>query len=131
MGSHQVKPSRSLGNLHLHNGYAKDSDFTAHRRSTGHKFDQKGSDKREPRKHKVQYDTANANGNAKLNRRVVGKELRKPFEDETVDGWPKWLVDNVPREALAGLVPKSAESYIMINKVSFCLFPPSFFFLFF
>ena len=57
----------------------------------------------------------------------MGKELRKPFEDEMVDGWPKWLVDNVPREALAGLVPKSAESYIMIKKVSFCLFLVSFF----
>lgn len=41
-------------------------------------------------------------------------------EQELIDGWPKWLVDNIPREALAGLVPKSADSYDKIDKV--CLF---------
>ncbi|XP_009627812.1 probable serine/threonine-protein kinase At1g54610 [Nicotiana tomentosiformis] len=38
-------------------------------------------------------------------------------EEELIDGWPKWLVDNIPREALAGLVPKSADSYDKIDKV--------------
>ncbi|KAK8916549.1 putative serine/threonine-protein kinase [Platanthera zijinensis] len=40
-----------------------------------------------------------------------------PGEDELVDGWPRWLVNNIPRDVLAGLVPKSADSYIKIDKV--------------
>ena len=39
-------------------------------------------------------------------------------EDELVGGWPKWLTDNIPREALAGLVPRSAETYDKLDKVS-------------
>ncbi|KAJ1260493.1 hypothetical protein BS78_10G236500 [Paspalum vaginatum] len=38
-------------------------------------------------------------------------------EDELVDGWPTWLLDNVPREALDGIVPKSADAYDKIEKV--------------
>lgn len=37
--------------------------------------------------------------------------------DDVAGGWPKWLTDNIPREALAGLVPKSAESYRKLDKV--------------
>ncbi|XP_010932052.1 probable serine/threonine-protein kinase At1g54610 [Elaeis guineensis] len=37
--------------------------------------------------------------------------------DELVDGWPRWLTDNIPREVLAGLVPKSADSYDKLDKV--------------
>ncbi|TVU08604.1 hypothetical protein EJB05_42013, partial [Eragrostis curvula] len=37
-------------------------------------------------------------------------------EDELVDGWPTWLLDNVPREALEGIVPKSADAYDKIEK---------------
>ncbi|PIN26885.1 Cyclin-dependent kinase [Handroanthus impetiginosus] len=37
--------------------------------------------------------------------------------DEMVDGWPKWLVENVRRDVLAGLVPKSADSYEKLAKV--------------
>ncbi|ONK70332.1 uncharacterized protein A4U43_C05F32640 [Asparagus officinalis] len=39
------------------------------------------------------------------------------MEDDLVDGWPRWLVNNVPRGVLDGLVPKSADSYEMIGKV--------------
>ncbi|KAA8546596.1 hypothetical protein F0562_002665 [Nyssa sinensis] len=38
-------------------------------------------------------------------------------EDELVGGWPKWLTDNIPSDVLAGLVPRSAESYDKIDKV--------------
>lgn len=45
--------------------------------------------------------------------------------DELVDGWPKWLTDNVPKDALDGLVPKSADAYDKLDKVitlsAFCL----------
>ncbi|KAF0932704.1 hypothetical protein E2562_011999 [Oryza meyeriana var. granulata] len=37
-------------------------------------------------------------------------------EEELVDGWPTWLLDNVPREALQGIVPKSADAYDKIAK---------------
>ncbi|PAN22689.1 hypothetical protein PAHAL_4G037400 [Panicum hallii] len=38
-------------------------------------------------------------------------------EDELVDGWPTWLLENVPREALQGIVPRSADAYDKIEKV--------------
>ena len=37
--------------------------------------------------------------------------------DEVVDGWPNWLVDNIPTEVLAGLVSRSADSYDKLAKV--------------
>ncbi|XP_008799048.2 probable serine/threonine-protein kinase At1g54610 isoform X1 [Phoenix dactylifera] len=37
--------------------------------------------------------------------------------DEQVDGWPRWLTDNIPRAVLAGLVPRSADSYEKLDKV--------------
>lgn len=54
----------------------------------------------------------------------IGNELsnrgtRKMEGDELVDGWPKWLVDNIPKEVLVGLVPKTADSYDKLAKVSF------------
>ncbi|XP_075082002.1 putative serine/threonine-protein kinase At1g54610 [Nicotiana tabacum] len=52
----------------------------------------------------------------------IGNELsnrgtRKMEGDELVDGWPKWLVDNIPKEVLVGLVPKTADSYDKLAKV--------------
>lgn len=44
--------------------------------------------------------------------------LKKIGGDELVNGWPKWLVDNIPRDVLAALVPKSADSYDKLAKVS-------------
>lgn len=38
--------------------------------------------------------------------------------EELVEGWPKWLTDNVPKHALDGLVPKSADAYDKLDKVS-------------
>lgn len=43
-------------------------------------------------------------------------------EEELVDGWPKWLVQNIPKDALAGLVPKGADSYDKLAKVIVFLF---------
>ena len=36
---------------------------------------------------------------------------------ELVDVWPKWLTDNITRDALAGMVPQSADSYGKLAKV--------------
>ncbi|KAL6603190.1 hypothetical protein ACP70R_043551 [Stipagrostis hirtigluma subsp. patula] len=38
-------------------------------------------------------------------------------EYELVDGWPTWLLDNVPREDLHGIVPKRVDAYDKIEKV--------------
>ena len=50
-----------------------------------------------------------------VSRRIIIKQIAG---DDFVEGWPKWLVDNIPRDALAGLVPKSADSYDKLAKVS-------------
>ncbi|KAK7350853.1 hypothetical protein VNO77_09855 [Canavalia gladiata] len=36
---------------------------------------------------------------------------------EFVNGWPMWLVDNIPKNVLANLVPKSADSYEKLAKI--------------
>lgn len=41
----------------------------------------------------------------------------KESKHEFVDGWPKWLLDNIPTNVLAKLVPKSADSYEKLAKV--------------
>ena len=46
------------------------------------------------------------------------KKKKKIASYEFVDGWPKWLVDNIPKEVLSGLVPRSAHSYEKLDKVS-------------
>ncbi|KAL8524361.1 hypothetical protein ACS0TY_014084 [Phlomoides rotata] len=38
-------------------------------------------------------------------------------KDEEIDGWPKWLIDNIPRDVLKDIVPKSADSYVKIDKI--------------
>ncbi|RWR83019.1 putative serine/threonine-protein kinase [Cinnamomum micranthum f. kanehirae] len=43
--------------------------------------------------------------------------VKKSGGDELKDGWPRWLTDNVPVEALAGLVRKSADSYDKLAKI--------------
>ncbi|THG03313.1 hypothetical protein TEA_011324 [Camellia sinensis var. sinensis] len=47
----------------------------------------------------------------------MNRSLNLGGEEEMVDGWPKWLIDNIPKEVLAGIVPRSAESYDMLDKV--------------
>ncbi|KAK4585406.1 hypothetical protein RGQ29_022887, partial [Quercus rubra] len=57
--------------------------------------------------------------------KVVGRESgrgkrvvpTKIGGEELVDGWPRWLADNIPRDVLAGLVPRSADSYDKLAKV--------------
>ncbi|KAJ7945311.1 Serine/threonine-protein kinase [Quillaja saponaria] len=54
------------------------------------------------------------NGYGKVSKRRAQKKIEG---DELVDGWPKWLVDNIPGEVLAGLVPRSADSYDKLAKI--------------
>ncbi|BAT94340.1 hypothetical protein LR48_Vigan02g200300 [Vigna angularis] len=128
---------RGLERLKLDNGYVASSDFVAHRRSTGQRHDPNKDhhhrlhqhQREQPIKNKVESGVAK-DGPGHHKGKVVGREGRRftrlddkkvtnkcCFEDEMVDGWPRWLVDNVPAQVLAGLVPRSAESYKMIDKV--------------
>ncbi|XP_027366575.1 probable serine/threonine-protein kinase At1g54610 [Abrus precatorius] len=98
---------RSLERLKLDNGYVASSDFVAHRRSTG------GVANGER-----QGLAVGVGHKDKLVGRERSKKLsNKCFVDDMVGGWPRWFVDNVPEQVLATLVPKSAESYKMIDKV--------------
>ncbi|KAL1343456.1 hypothetical protein HN51_029846 [Arachis hypogaea] len=133
---------KGLDRLKLENGYVSNSDFVAHRRSTGQKYepmeDANGRhhhhhQKREqpPPRYLARVNELAAvpggnngesgKGKGGVTRERKKRELakKKTFEDdyEMVDGWPKWLVDNVPAQVFGGLVPKSAESYKMIDKV--------------
>ncbi|KAL8466867.1 hypothetical protein ACS0TY_035799 [Phlomoides rotata] len=58
---------------------------------------------------------SSGNGDGDNNTNVYKKnELR---EEELVNGWPKWLVENVPTDVLKNIVPKSADSYSKIDKL--------------
>lgn len=54
------------------------------------------------------------NGGGNVSQRI---SIKKIGADELVDGWPKWLVENISSDVLAGLVPKSADSYDKLAKV--------------
>lgn len=132
MGSVQTKTLRnsSQGDLEkkLENGYLGKDGFNGHRRSTGQKYSHQES---ETMVYNNELGNTNeneeaggkligSNGKGERNNGNVSKRLTYG-EEQLVDGWPKWLTDNVPREVLAGLVPKSAESYVKLDKV----YPPN------
>ncbi|XP_012452199.1 probable serine/threonine-protein kinase At1g54610 [Gossypium raimondii] len=114
-------PPRGLEKLKMENGYKGKGAFAAHRRSTGQRYtDPDRVHRPEPPK--------KLNGFGSADGVVAGKEKESSNEtverrnvlvagDEMVDGWPKWLIDNIPKEVLAGLVPKSAESYDKLDKI--------------
>ncbi|KAE8728330.1 putative serine/threonine-protein kinase [Hibiscus syriacus] len=111
-------PPRGLEKLKVENGYTGKGAFAGHRRSTGQRYSD--ADRQLPKK---------ANGFGSADGVVAaGKEKERSNEavlkrnafavgDEMVDGWPKWLIDNIPKEVLSGLVPKSAESYDKLDKI--------------
>ncbi|XVE60908.1 hypothetical protein DITRI_Ditri05aG0164400 [Diplodiscus trichospermus] len=92
-----------LEKLKMENGYLGKGGFVGHRRSTGQRYSER---------------EGNFNGKEKeRSNGTVGKRNFLVVGDEMIDGWPKWLVDNIPKEVLAGLVPKSAESYDKLDKI--------------
>ncbi|KAG6673870.1 hypothetical protein I3843_15G011900 [Carya illinoinensis] len=144
MGCVQTKPPESsqfggINKLKLESGYVgRDGFMDNHRRSTGQRDMHRESGRQfraESKKHNAPYGKADGstrgegkliNGEEKKNvggndgNNIVSQRVSffKPIEEvELVDGWPKWLMDNVPREVLMGLVPKSADSYTMLTKV--------------
>ncbi|XP_061343901.1 probable serine/threonine-protein kinase At1g54610 [Gastrolobium bilobum] len=61
----------------------------------------------------VRNDKTSEVGNVSMR----SEEKKKIASYEFVDGWPKWLVDNIPKNFLASLVAKSADSYEKLDKV--------------
>ncbi|KAK3018016.1 hypothetical protein RJ639_004736 [Escallonia herrerae] len=134
-------PPRGLEKLKLENGYVK-GGYNGARRSTGQRLLPKDTGrilKPEQRNSSSNYGCSGrksggtrggqdgklvtreaergsgGGGGGNASQRIT---LAKPAgEEEFVDGWPKWLTDNIHKEALAGLVPRSAESYDKLDKV--------------
>ncbi|KAM1030304.1 hypothetical protein TB1_033515 [Malus domestica] len=144
MGCVQGKPLTNstpggLEKLKLDNGYVANGPLNGHRRSTG----QFHRDPFKPRQQRGEARISNVepgsggSSNEKAAAAVAdewgalngGSEGEKDDgshkvshkvsvdDEEFVDGWPKWLTDNISREILAGLVPKSADSFDKLDKV--------------
>lgn len=64
---------------------------------------------------RITRESERKHGGGNFTQRISVKKI--VAVDETVDGWPKWLVENVKGDVLAGLVPKSADSYDKLAKV--------------
>ncbi|KAM7261988.1 hypothetical protein ACFE04_021065 [Oxalis oulophora] len=67
-------------------------------------------------------NNANNNNNNKVvdkqgDKKVVLKNKNIDLDFVVVNAWPKWLVDNIPGDVLAALVPKSADSYDKLAKI--------------
>lgn len=128
-------PPNRLDNLKLESGYAKGE--INRRQSIGqkqvlvepikvfrHGMDRNGSSKSMlpavsggmgvEKRSVFSRDGPNEKNNGSLSQRIV---LKKIEADEYVDGWPKWLVENVPKEALHGLAKRTADSYDKVAKV--------------
>ena len=118
-------PSRGLEKLKMENGYVAKAGFIAGRRSTGQRLLEKDSGRGlRPESGGNMVVTVNGDGGGE--EKSIGREEKRDDGgskvsrirgEEVVDGWPKWLTDNVPKEALAGLVPRSAESFDKLDKV--------------
>lgn len=127
MGCIQTKgttpsPQRTLAKLKLESGYVKREnagkpakDFYKSFRGGGggaKNADNSGG----TGENKISRESeSGVNGGGNVSQRI---SVKKIGADELVDGWPKWLVENVQGDALAGLVPKSADSYDKLAKVS-------------
>lgn len=101
-----------LDKLKLQNGYIPRNGFVGGRKSTGLR-DSGQLLRAETRKQ--------SDDDVKLNYREEQRDRnggrKEKEEDELLDGWPKWLTDNIPKEVLAGIDPKSADNYDKIEKV--------------
>ncbi|KAI3451055.1 hypothetical protein Pfo_007720 [Paulownia fortunei] len=137
MGCVQAKgttysPQRALEKLKLENGYIKGENsgrHTSSKKQPGRNFNKSlrggngaknvantggGGGGRGGGEGKISRESERGiNGGGNVSKRI---SVKKIAAEELVDGWPKWLVENVSRDALAGLVPKSADSYDKLAK---------------
>ncbi|XP_058219654.1 probable serine/threonine-protein kinase At1g54610 [Rhododendron vialii] len=132
----QNSPLCGLHKLKMENEYVKANHGEA-RRSTGPRYlgnDLGNIPRPEPRNSctAIQDDNLTTK-DGKTDKVVVGgdsggcgsgqnisermRSLNVVGEEQLVDGWPKWLTDNIPRDVLAGIVARSADSYDKLYKV--------------
>lgn len=127
--SYGFSPNRLEG-MKVENGYVKGSGVEKQRRREQQQMGGNNMEEEEKRngtrdqKEKIKGRDGIGNG-VKLmgkndqSQRGTSGDGGKIGGDELVDiGWPKWLVDNIPKEVLVGLVPKTADSYDKVAKVS-------------
>ncbi|KAK4485990.1 hypothetical protein RD792_008645 [Penstemon davidsonii] len=109
-GSSVYSPAQSSGleKLKLENGYVKGDNAVTKPTTTLKEFNKSlsGGDRKISRESESKIISE---------KRILVKKINGA--DELVDGWPRWLVENVHLDALAGLVPKSADSYDKLAKV--------------
>ncbi|KAK6938249.1 Protein kinase domain [Dillenia turbinata] len=139
MGCVQGKPSKNshpqhLNKLKLENGYVPKAGFLPNRRSTGQRLSynrhEEATDKhdgyrndgrlisREKERGGGRRSVSGAGGGGgNVSERKSMLKSAVNGNEEVVNGWPKWLTDNIPKEVLSGLVPKSAVSYDKLDKV--------------
>lgn len=114
----QYTPPQSLEKKKIQNGYVKGGPGgRSNVQKVAEKDETKGGNQEnigEERKIVKEEEGKNGNGVGNVSQRIVVKKIGS---DELVDGWPKWLVDNMPADVLAALVPKSADSYDKLAKV--------------
>lgn len=128
-------PPRGLEKLKLENGYVKGGGFVGARRSTGQRPPPGKESGKTFRSDSTKNTSTGSYGSGGGREGKSGggggdgrgsdtENFARRFStskssgaDELVDGWPKWLTDNIPRDALTGLVPKSAESYDKLDKI--------------
>ncbi|KAB2635314.1 serine/threonine-protein kinase [Pyrus ussuriensis x Pyrus communis] len=144
MGCVQAKPLTNstpggLEKLKLDNGYVANGPLKGHRRSTGQFHRDRFKRQQQRGEARISNVEPGSDGSSNENAAAavvdewgvlnggsegekddgIRKVSHKVFVDdgEIVDGWPKWLADNISREILTGLVPKSADSYDKLDKV--------------
>ncbi|PIN17757.1 Cdc2-related protein kinase [Handroanthus impetiginosus] len=115
-------PPQGLGKMKLENGYMKGKyrgDMRPEARNGNHiKNGRKSIGGRENVRERRNMGLTEGRRKSISGNVSKNVDLRnKGGEDEIVDGWPKWLVDNIPSEVLRNIVPKSAESYDKIDKI--------------
>ncbi|KAH6774692.1 Protein kinase superfamily protein [Perilla frutescens var. frutescens] len=100
----------TLERLKLENGYVRVENVSRPSRDFSKAVDGGGGGER-----KISRESERKHGGGNVSQRISVKKI--VAVDETVDGWPRWLVENVKGDVLAGLVPKSADSYDKLAKV--------------
>lgn len=109
-----------LETLKRESGYMAKGASMGPRRSTGQKHNVRETGQSQKPEPVMNYNVFyGSSGDKKVKGRERGRDGDGGggVDGDVLDGWPKWLIANVPREVLDGLVPKSADSYNKIDKV--------------
>ncbi|XP_027090734.2 probable serine/threonine-protein kinase At1g54610 [Coffea arabica] len=114
-GSHEKKPITREEARISYDGGEEGGNYG--RGGTTSSAENKGSQEKKLINLEVQTYSSSANGGVGTASVPTSSTRREGEDGELVDGWPKWLIDNIPRDALEGLIPRSAETYDKIDKI--------------